>query len=58
MAPREGLLEIWEFCRREVQALERVILLSTHEEKRVAQVTFRESATEGACCMDCAPEEK
>jgi hypothetical protein len=49
------LPELCEFCRREVQALERVIVLLSLEEKRVAQVSFRESV-EGVCCMDCAPE--
>lgn len=51
------LPEICESCRREVQALERVIVLSTLEEKRVAQVTFRESV-EGVRCVDCAPEKE
>ena len=31
------LPEIREFCRREVQTLERVIVLRTREEKRVAR---------------------
>ena len=48
--------EICEFCKREVQALERVIVLLTREEKRVAEVSFRESI-EGVCCMDCVPDE-
>jgi len=39
-----------------VQALERVIVLLTREEKRVAEVTFRESV-EGVYCMVCAPED-
>ncbi len=51
------LPEICESCRREVQALERVVVLLTREEKRVAQVSFRESVTEGVCCLYCAPEE-
>jgi hypothetical protein len=37
--------------------LERVIVLITREEKRVARVMFRESVTEGVCCMDCVPDE-
>ena len=48
--------EICEFCKREVQALKRVIVLLTREEKRVAEVTFRESV-EGVCCLYCLPEE-
>ena len=51
------LLEICEFCRREVQALERVVVLLTSEEKRVAEVTFRASVTGGVRCMSCAPDE-
>lgn len=50
------LPEICEFCRREVEALERVIVLLTLKEKRVAAVTFRESV-EGVCCLECAPED-
>lgn len=49
------LPETGEFCRREVQALERVIVLLTREEKRVAAVSFRESV-EGVRCMDCVPK--
>ena len=48
------LPEICESCSREVQALERVIILLTREERRVASVTFRESV-EGVYCMGCAP---
>jgi ribosome-binding protein aMBF1 (putative translation factor) len=48
------LPEICELCRREVEALERVIVLSTREEKRVAAVSFRESV-QGVRCMDCSP---
>ncbi len=48
------LPKICEFCRREIQALERMIVLLTCEEKRVARVTFQESATEGVCCLWCA----
>ncbi len=51
-----SLAEICESCRREVQALERVIVLLTREDKRVAEVTSRESVTEGVCCLYCAPE--
>ncbi|MDP9439885.1 MAG: hypothetical protein M3P49_14280 [Actinomycetota bacterium] len=51
------LPEIRESCRREVQALERVIVLLSGEEKRVAAVTFRESV-EGVRCLDCAPDRK
>ena len=50
------LPEICESCRHEVQALERVIVLLDYTEKRVAEVTFRESV-EGVCCMNCVPEE-
>ena len=46
---------ICESCRREVGALERVIVLLTDEEKRAARVTFRESV-EGVRCLDCAPD--
>ena len=56
MAYRKTLPEICKFCRREVQALERVIVLLTREEKRVAEVIFRESV-KGVCCMVCMPEE-
>jgi hypothetical protein len=49
------LPEICEACRREVQALERVIVLLTREEKRAAAVSFRESV-EGVRCLDCAPK--
>ncbi len=52
------LPEICESCRREVQALERVIVLSTHEEERVAEVTFRESVTEGVRCPECVTDER
>ena len=52
-----NLPEICEHCRREVQALERVIVLMTREEKRAARVTFRESV-EGERCMDCASAEE
>ena len=48
---------ICEFCRREVQALERVIVLLTYIEKRVAEVTFPESFIEGVCCTDRVPED-
>ena len=37
------LPEIREFCRREVYALSRVMVLLTETEKRVARVIFRES---------------
>ena len=47
---------ICESCRREVRALERVIVLPTREEKRVAEVSFRESVG-GVCCLDRLPEE-
>ena len=40
-----------------MQALERVVVLLTQEEKRVAAVSFRDSVVEGVCCMDCAPED-
>ncbi len=46
--------EICEFCRREMQALERVVVLVTGQEKRVAEVSFRESVTEGVACLRCS----
>ena len=49
------LPEICESCRREVQALERVIVLLTRDAKRVAAVKFRESVG-GVYSMGCAPE--
>ena len=45
------LPEICESCR-EVQDLERVIVLLTQEEKHEARVMFWESV-EGMRCMDC-----
>jgi len=50
------LPETCRFCRREIHTLERCVVLSTHEEKRVGDVTFRESVTEGVCCLECASE--
>ena len=50
------LPEICEFCRREMQALERVIVLVTQEKKRAARVTFRESVG-GVRCLDCAAKD-
>ena len=55
MAAVLTLPEICEECRREVGALERVVVLLTDEEKRAARVSFRESV-EGVRCMDCAPD--
>lgn len=51
------LSEICRSCRRELRTLERCVDLSTREEKRVGDVTFRESVTEGVCCLECASEE-
>jgi hypothetical protein len=50
------LPEICQSCRREIRTLERCVVLSTREEKRVGDVTFRESVTEGVCCLECASE--
>ena len=50
------LPEICESCRREVQVLERVIVLLTHEEKRAAAVSFRESV-EGMRNRSSAPDD-
>ena len=52
MAAVLTLPEICESCRREVQALERVVVALTREEKRVARVTFRESVGD-VYCMGC-----
>ena len=57
MAAVLTLPEICESCRREVQALERVVVALTREEKRVARVTFRESV-QGVRCVDCVPEDQ
>ena len=51
------LPEICESCRREVGALERVVVLLTREEKRAARVSFRESVG-GVRCMGCVPEDR
>lgn len=50
------LPEICRSCGREIRTLERCVVLSTREEKRVGDVTFRESVTEGVCCLECASE--
>jgi hypothetical protein len=51
------LPEICRLCRREIRTLERCVVLSTRdEEKRVGDVTFKESVTEGVCCLECASE--
>ena len=47
------LPEICRSCRREIRTLERCVILSTHEEKRAGEVTFKESVTEGVCCLEC-----
>ncbi|MDP9456698.1 MAG: hypothetical protein M3Q49_03020 [Actinomycetota bacterium] len=52
------LPEICESCRRKVEALERVVVPLTREVKRVAQVSFRESVTEGVRCMECVTDER
>lgn len=41
-------------ARREIRTLERCVILSTREEKRAGDVTFKESVTEGVCCLECA----
>jgi hypothetical protein len=43
------LPEICRSCRREIRTLERCVILSTREEKRAGDVTFKESVTEGVC---------
>ena len=43
---------------RELEALELVIVLLNYAEKRAAEVTFRESVTEGVCRLDCVPSEE
>ena len=48
------LPEICRSCRREIRTLERYVILSTHEEKRAGYVMFKESVTEGVCCLECA----
>ena len=40
-------------ARREIRTLERSVILSTREEKRAGDVTFKESVTEGVCCLEC-----
>ena len=47
--------EIREVCHREVQALSRVMVLPTREEKRVAQGMFRENITGKVFWMGCVP---
>ena len=47
------LPEICRSCRREIRTLERCVILSTHEEKRAGDVSFKESVTEGVCCLEC-----
>jgi hypothetical protein len=47
------LPEICRSCRREIRTLERCVILSTREEKRAGDVTFKESVTEGVCCLEC-----
>ena len=51
------LPEICESCRRGVQALERVIVLLDYAKKRVAEITLRESGTEGFRCIHCVPND-
>ncbi len=50
------LPEICSSCRREIRTLERCVVLSTLEEKRAGDVTFKESVAEGVCCLECASE--
>ena len=50
------LPETCRSCRREIRTLERCVVLSTGEEKRAGDVTFKESVAEGVCCLGCAPE--
>ena len=50
------LPEICRSCRREMRTLERCVVLSTREEKRAGDVTFKESVAEGVCCLECASE--
>ena len=47
--------EICRSCRREIRTLERCVILSTYEEKRAGDVTFKESVTKGVCCLECTP---
>ena len=51
------LPKVRETCRREVQALERVVVRLTQEEKRVAAVSFRESVVEGVRGAFCKPDD-
>ena len=48
------LPKICSSCRREIRTLEKCVILSTREEKRAGDVTFKESVTEGVCCLECA----
>jgi hypothetical protein len=50
------LPEICRSCRREIRTLEHCVVMMTGEEKRAGNVTFRESVTEGVCCLECAAE--
>lgn len=49
--------EICNDCRREIRTLEVCVAPPTREEKQAGDVTFRESVTEGVCCLECASEE-
>jgi hypothetical protein len=53
IASSRQLPEICRSCRREVRTLESCVILSTHEEKRAGDVTFKESVTEKVCCLEC-----
>jgi hypothetical protein len=53
----QGVRQLPEICRscpREIRTLERCVILSTREEKRAGDVTFKESVTEEVCCLECA----
>lgn len=52
------LPEICSSCRREIRTLERVIVLGSGMEKRCGEVTFKESVSEGVCCMNCVADEE
>ncbi len=45
------LPEICEFRNRQIHTLERCVVLTSNEEERVAEVTFKKSVTEGVLCL-------
>ncbi len=50
----QGVKQLPEFCRscrREIRTLERCVILSTREEKRAGEVTFKEGVTEGYAAL-------